>query len=394
MEKYRIKTINKIAPEGLSLFNDRYIVGPDIDDPHGILVRSSKIDTDDYPSLMAVARAGVGVDNIPVDKASDQGICIFNTPGANANAVAELVFVMAGIAARNIHLAIDFCKKLQSESNGDISLQVEKNKSSFRGFEFAGKTIGVIGLGQVGIRVANGAANRQMRAVGFDPFPALENIHFLSPEVVIARSQREVLHQADILSLHIPSNEKTRGIVNSQMLDQLPRGAMLINFCRKEVVDEQAVLIALETGQLGSYVTDFPTGSTLGHPKVVASPHLGASTEESEGQSASMAVRELMAYFEDGTITNSVNFPTADSIPSDNVHTRLIMINRDIPGMIGFASQTIGSQEINIVSYLNESNGVIGYNLIDLENPVPKEVMTLIQDNPGVIKTRTIQYST
>jgi D-3-phosphoglycerate dehydrogenase len=299
---------------------------------------------------------------------------------------------MAGIAARNIHLAIDFCRELQSKSNENISREIEKNKSAFRGFEFAGKTIGVIGLGQVGIRVANSAVKRQMKAIGFDPSPALDNVHFLSPEVVIARSQREVLRRADILTLHIPSNEKTQGIVNRQMLDELPKGAMLINFCRKEVIEEQAVLAALENGQLGSYVTDFPTSATLGHPKVVASPHLGASTEESEGHSASMAVRELMAYLENGTITNSVNFPTAETIPSDNVHTRLIMINRDIPGMIGYASQTIGAQGINIASYLNESNGVIGYNLIDLENPIPEEVITLIQNHPDVIKTRTIEY--
>ena len=392
MEKFRIKTFNRIAPEGLSLFGDRYIVGPDVEDPQGIIVRSAKVDTDDFSSLFAVARAGAGVDNITVDKANRQGICVFNAPGANANAVAELVFVMAGIAARNIHLAIDFCKELSSFTDSKIRKQVEDKKSTFRGVELAGKTLGIIGLGQVGVRVANGGARRQMRTIGFEPFPAIENIHLLSPDVTIARSFQEVLRHADILTLHIPLNEKTMGFVNAELLAQLPKGAMLINFCRKEVVDEQAVLKALDTGQLSSYVTDFPTSRTLKNPKIVASPHLGASTEESEEQSAAMAVKEIKAYLEYGTVINSVNFPTAESIPTDRVHTRLIMINRDTPGMIGFASQTIGSRGINIGSYLNESNGVIGYNIIDCESTIPDDVISLIEANLGVIRTRAIRF--
>jgi len=392
MEKFRIKTYNRIASEGLSLFDEQYLVGPDVEDPQGIIVRSAKIDTEGFPSLIAVARAGAGVDNITVDEAGKQGICVFNAPGANANAVAELVFVMAGIAARNIHLAIDFCKDLSLLSDGEISKQVEEKKSTFRGFELAGKTLGVIGLGQVGVRVANGGALRQMKTIGFDPFPAIENIHLLSPHVKIARSLREVLYHADILTLHIPSNEKTRGFVSSELLAQLPQGAMLINFCRKEIIDEQAVLTALDNGRLGSYVTDFPTSATLKNPKAIASPHLGASTEESEEQSAVMAVKALKAYFEQGTIVHSVNFPTAESIPADKIHTRLIMINHDTPGMIGFVSQTIGSRGINITSYLNESNGAIGYNIIDVESAIPAEVIDLIETHPGVIRTRTIRY--
>ncbi len=392
MEKFRIKIFNRIAFEGLSLFDDRYMVGPQVENPQGIIVRSAKINTEKFPSLFAVARAGAGVDNITVDKATDQGICIFNTPGANANAVAELVFIMAGIGARNIHLAVDFCKELSACSDLEISKQVEEKKSTFRGHELAGKTLGVIGLGQVGVRVANGGASRRMRTIGFDPTPALENIHLLSPDVILAQSPTEVIRHADILTLHIPFNEKTSGYVNSRLLSQLPQGAMLINFCRKEVIDEQAVLRALDTGRLSSYVTDFPTSATLKHPKVIASPHLGASTEESEEQSAVMAVKEIKAYFEHGAITHSVNFPTVESIPGDNVHTRLIMINRDTPGMIGFVSQTIGSKGINIASYLNESNGTIGYNIIDLESPIPDEVISVIDAHPGVIMTRVIHY--
>ena len=392
MEKFRIKTFNRIAPEGLSLFDDRYIVGPEIEDPQGIIVRSAKVNTDNFPSLHAVARAGAGVDNITITRATGQGICVFNAPGANANAVAELVFVMAGIGARNIHLAIDFCKDLTTLSDPEITKQVEEKKSSFRGFELAGKRLGVIGLGQVGVRVANGGAQRQMNTMGFDPSPALQNIHLLSSDVILARSQGEVLRHADILTLHVPLNDKTRGYANAKMLGQLPKGAMLINFCRKEVVDEQAVIAALDKGQLNCYVTDFPTRTMLENPKVIPSPHLGASTEESEELSAAMAVREIKAYLERGTIAHSVNFPTAESIPADNVHTRLIMINRDTPGMIGFASQTIGSRNINIASYLNESNGDIGYNIIDLESPIPDDVAGMIKAHPDVIRTRVIPY--
>ncbi len=392
MEKFRIRTFNRIAPEGLSLFDDQYIFGPKVENPQGIIVRSAKINTEDFPSLFAVARAGAGVDNITIDKATEQGVCVFNAPGANANAVAELVFVMAGIGARNIHLAIDFCKELSSLPDSKIGKQVEEKKSSFRGYELAGKTLGVIGLGQVGVRVANGGARRKMKVVGFDPFPALENIHLLSPDVILARSPGEVLRHADILTLHVPLNDKTRGYVNKDLLDKLPKGAMLINFCRKEVIDEQAVLSALDKDQLNCYVTDFPTSATLKNPKVIPSPHLGASTEESEEQSTVMAVKEVKAYLEHGTIAHSVNFPTAESIPASNVHTRLIMINRDKPGMIGFASQAIGSQKINIASYLNESNGDIGYNIIDLENAVPDDIADRIKTHPDVIRTRVIRY--
>ena len=392
MEKLRVKIFNRIAPEGLSLFDDRYLVGPDIEDPQGIIVRSAKVNTDAFPSLYAVARAGAGVDNITISRATEQGVCVFNTPGANANAVAELVFVMAGIGARNIHLAIDFCKDLSPLSDPEITKQVEEKKSSFRGFELAGKKLGVIGLGQVGVRVANGGALRQMNTMGFDPSPALGNIHLLSSDVILARSLGEVLRHADILTLHVPLNNKTRGYANTKMLGQLPKGAMLINFCRKEVVDEQAVIAALNKGQLNCYVTDFPTRTMLENPKVIPSPHLGASTEESEELSAAMAVREIKAYLERGTIIHSVNFPTAESIPADNVHTRLIMINRDTPGMIGFASQAIGSRNINIVSYLNESNGDIGYNIIDLESAIPDGVVDKIKAHPDVIRTRLLRY--
>lgn len=392
MNKFRIKTLNKIAQEGLSLLDDRFAVSPDENDPQGIIVRSAEVDTGDYSSLLVVARAGAGVNNITVEKATEQGICVFNTPGANANAVAELVFIMLGISARNIHQGVDFCKSLAGLADEEIGQRVEKQKSAFKGFELAGKTLGVLGLGKIGVRVANGGTLRNMQVIGFDPFPALENIHELSPEVTLARSMDEVVRNADILTIHSPLNNKTRGMVNDGLIKKLPKGAILVNYARGPIVDDEAVIAALTSGHLETYITDFPARSILRHPKVLVSPHLGASTEESEEQCACMAVKELKAYLEYGTITHSVNFPTAESVPSSNVHTRFIMINRDIPDMIGFASHTIGSHGINIASYLNESNGSIGYNIIDLESPISAEVVAKIEANPDVIRTRTILY--
>ncbi len=392
MDSFRVKVLNAIAPEGLSLLDDGFLVGEDVVDPQGVLVRSSQLDTDSYPSLLAVARAGAGVNNITVDKATTQGICVFNTPGANANAVAELVFTMLGLSARNLHQAVDFCQGLEGLADDEISRQVEGKKSAFRGVELAGKTLGVIGLGKIGTLVANNGVVRQMKVIGYDPYPVLENIHALSPEVHIARSLREMLSHVDILSLHVPLTEKTRHFADQELISQLPAGTILVNYSRGGIVDEQTVLQGLDSGQLGQYITDFPTQALLKNSAVLTSPHLGASTEESEEQCACMAVSALKSYLQYGTISRSVNFPTAESIPTRKVHTRLIMINRDVPDMIGFASHTIGSFGINISSYLNESNGTIGYNIIDLEEPISAEVVSAIEAHDGVLRTRTLVF--
>jgi D-3-phosphoglycerate dehydrogenase len=392
MARFRIKTLNRIAPEGLALFGDNYLVDPEEANPHGIVVRSAPVDTGAYPALLAVARAGAGVNNITVDKATSQGICVFNTPGANANAVAELVFTMLGIWVRNIHRGIEFCRSQAGLRDEEITRAVEREKSAFRGLELAGKTLGIVGLGKIGVRVANGGILRQMRVMGFDPYPALENIHLLSPEVTITRSLDEVIKNVDILSLHVPLNNKTRGFVNGALLKRMKRGATLVNYARGPIVDEGAVLAALDADHVDGYLTDFPTAALVRHPRVLTSPHLGASTEESEENCACMAVTELKGYLEYGNITRSVNFPTAESIPSANAHTRFIMINNDIPGMIGFASHIIGANRINIASYKNESNGRVGYNIIDLEAPLPATVKAEIEANPDVIRTRVIQF--
>ena len=387
---FRVKILNKIAREGLMLFNDRYAVDEDESDPHGIVVRSSQVDTADYPSLLAVARAGAGVNNITVERATELGICVFNTPGANANAVAELVMVMAGMGARNIVQAIQFCHGLAGMDEKKLHAEVEGGKSAFRGMELAGKTLGVLGLGQIGVLVANKGIRQQMRTIAYDPAPALENIHRLSSKVILSRSLSTMLAAANVLTVHVPLSGKTRGLVDAGVIAQLPDGAMLINYSRGPVVVEEDVKDALSSGKLSLYITDFPSSILLGHPQVLTTPHLGASTEESEEQCSSMAVKELVDYIQFGSVVRSVNFPTAESIPGSQVKNRLIMINRDRPGMIGFASQALGDDGINIASYLNESNGVIGYNIIDLESPVSEGTLTKIQSHDDVIRLRTI----
>ncbi len=393
MQLFRIKTLNKIAPEGLTLFKDNFVVNVDEKNPQGILVRSAPVDVDDYPDLLAVARAGAGVNNITVEKATEKGICVFNTPGANANAVAELVFTMLGVRERNIHKGMKFCQELVGLGDEEIARQVEEKKSIFRGIELAGKNLGVLGLGKIGVLVANGGIQRHMNVIGFDPSMALENIHLLMPEVTLARSLEEAISDVDILSLHIPLNEKTNSIVDDDLLRKMKRGTVLVNYARGPIVDEQAVINALRKGHLNGFITDFPTEAILKEDTVLVSPHLGASTEESEEQCSFMAVKELKNYLTYGTISHSVNFPNAEIIPTGNVHTRFIMVNRDVPGMIGFASQTIGEKGINIVSYLNESNGTIGYNIIDLQSAISPEVIAEIEAHPGVIRTRTIRSS-
>ncbi|HHD63978.1 MAG TPA: 3-phosphoglycerate dehydrogenase [Desulfobulbaceae bacterium] len=393
MEQYRIKVINAIAAEGLNQFSGRYRVDEHENNPHGIVVRSSPVDLKAYPELLTIARAGAGVNNIPVDQASEKGICVFNTPGANANAVVELVFTMLGIWLRNVHKSIRFCEGLTDlADDAGINEKVEAEKKNFKGIEMAGKTMAVIGLGKIGVRVANAGVEHSMRVIGFDPFPVLDNIHDLSPQVKLVRSRKEALAEADFVSVHVPLNKKTTGLVSTEFLETMADGALLFNYARGPVVDEDAVLAAIASGKLQGHITDFPSKKMIGHEKILITPHLGASTSESEDNCACMAVKELMAYLEYGNITHSVNFPNVESIPTVWVHSRLIMINHDKPGMIGLVTNILGKHDINIMSYTNESNGVVGYNIIDCEGAVSPEVQQEIEENEGVVRTRVIPF--
>ncbi len=394
MTQIQIKVMNAIAREGLDLFSDHYRVSPDAANPEGLLVRSSKVDLSGYPELLAVARAGAGVNNIPVDEATEKGICVFNTPGANANAVVELVYTSLGIWLRNVEKSIEFCQGLSGMSDEKINLEVEARKKIFKGEEMAGKTMAVIGLGKIGVGVANAGLHHRMRVLGFDPFPALDNIHHLHPDVVLARSRKEALSQADFISVHIPLNKNTKGYVSTKdFLEFVKKGAVLINYARGPIVDEDAVLAALESGQLRGHISDFPSVKFLGNDKILVTPHLGASTAESEENCATMAVRELKNYLEYGNIVHSVNFPNIETIPTVEVHTRLTVINRDQPGMIGTISHLLGAEKINIINYTNKSNGTVGYNIIDCAGSVSEEVQQKIAQQEGVLRVRVIPLS-
>ena len=394
MKPFRIKTMNAIAREGLDLFTDRYNVDPDEVDPEGLVVRSSRVDLNEFPGLLAVARAGAGVNNIPVEEASEKGICVFNTPGANANAVVELVYTTLGIWLRNVEKSITFCKELVDHQDDEtINRDVEARKKAFKGEEMAGKTLAVIGLGKIGVGVANAGLHRGMRVIGFDPFPAMDNIHGLSSDVILARSRKEALSQADFISVHIPLNNNTRGYVTEKdFLEFVQDGAILINYARGPVIDEHAVLNAIESGKLRGHISDFPSVNFIGHDKIIVTPHLGASTSESEENCATMAVKELKGYLEYGNVVHSVNLPNVEIIPTVDVHTRITVINRDQPGMIALVSNILGSHNINIMNYSNKSNGSFGYNIIDCAGPVSEDVEAKIREQDGVLRTRVISF--
>ncbi|PID45364.1 MAG: 3-phosphoglycerate dehydrogenase [Proteobacteria bacterium] len=384
--------MNAIAQEGLDLLEKQFSISEDEPDPQGILLRSSPLNTDDYPSLMAVARAGAGVNNISVEQATARGICVFNTPGANANAVVDLVFPMIGVWLRHICKGIEFCNSLGDLEPSLVAAEVEKRKAAFRGMEIAGKKLAVIGLGHIGVRLANGGIHRHMEVKGFDPKPVLGNIHMLLPEVQLTHSLDDAIRDADFVSLHVPLIDKTRGLCNDDFISRMKKGAVLVNYARGPIVEEQAVLDGIKSGHLGGYIADFPTESVIGNEKILLTPHLGASTSESEENCAVMAVREISNYLRYGNIINSVNFPNVETIPSDRVRDRLIVINKDVPGMIAFITNILAASHINIDSFKNESNGTIGYNIIDMESDVPEHVVNEIEANESVIRTRIISF--
>ena len=394
MVSMRIKKLNVIAPEGLRLLGEEFTVTADEADPHAILVRSAQVDVGLYPSLYAVARAGAGVNNINVAEATSRGICVFNTPGANANAVVDLVFPMIGVWKRNIYRGIRFCESLADLKPGQVGEVVEQRKAAFKGEEIGGKNLAVVGLGQIGTRLANGGIQRHMNVKGYDPSPAVENIHQLFPAVRLCGTLRDAIGDADIVSIHLPLNDRTRYLVNAEFISKMKKGAILVNYSREQVVDDEAVIEALDQNRLEAYLTDFPTSRNVGHEKVLTTPHLGASTSESEENCAKMAAKELRAYLKYGNVVHSVNFPNIESIPTDDIHTRLIVINRDVPGMIAFVSNVFGNHQINITSYLNRSNGTVGYNIIDVEGDIPAQLVKEVEQNEDVIRTRLIHFKT
>ncbi len=390
---FGIRTMNKISAQGLSLFGSDYQIADDNEKPDAILVRSAQVDTDSFPGVLAVARAGAGVNNITIDKASEKGVCVFNTPGANANAVAELVFDAMGAAARNIIAGNAWIKSLEGMTDDkEISAAVEKGKGQFAGVELRGRTLGVIGLGKIGVLVANGGVARGMSVIAYEPYPSVANMHALHASVRITSNLEEVMRSADAVSMHIPLTPNTKNLINADMIAAMRDGAILCNFSRGGIVDEAATVAALDAGKLRAYVTDFASQVTLKCPKCINFPHLGASTAEAEENCATMAVEQLKLYLEHGVIRNSVNFPAIAAMPAVGTKTRLVVINRDVPNMIATITKILGDAGVNIQSLKNESNGKIGYNLVDLAVDIPADLVEKIVATADVLKVRVIKY--
>ena len=383
--KCEILVINNIAQVGLKRFpSERYAVVKESKDPWAILVRSQDLHQFEFgPSLRAVGRAGAGVNNIPVGALSKRGIPVFNAPGANANAVKELVLAGMLIAARNLAPALEFTRKLKDEN---LDKTVEDGKKQFAGFELPGHTLGVIGLGKIGSLVADAAIRLGMQVTGYDPEITVDAAWSLPSQVRRANSIGELLKASHFVTLHVPLAEKTRYLVNTKNIELLRAGAILLNFSRDGVVEEAAVLGSLRARRLRGYVTDFPSAALLGQPGVVALPHLGASTREAEENSAVMAADQLCDYLEHGNIRNAVNFPEA--VMARESPYRLAIANANVPNMLARISHAMGGRRINIHNMLNKSRGEMAYTLVDVDSPVPAEALAELRGIDGVLAVR------
>lgn len=387
---FDIRTFNKIAPKGLAVFDDGgYRVGEDADDPDAILLRSHKLgDTELNPRLKAVGRAGAGVNNIPVDECTRRGIVVFNTPGANANSVKELVLSGLLLSSRRIHQGLSWVDSLDP-STEDVAKMVEKRKSEFAGPEIYGKTLGVIGLGAIGVIVCNAAAALGMNVVGFDPFISVESAWGLSRAVRRARSLEGLLGESDYVTIHVPLNGDTKGFLDRSKLMGMKKGARLLNFARGGLVDNAALREAIDNDVISYYVTDFPEPEILGSERVLAIPHLGASTPEAEENCAIMAARQLRDYLEYGNVANSVNFPECQLPPRE--YDRLLIANRNIPNMVGQVTKILADAHINILDLVNHHKNDIAYNIIDVDGDLSGAAVEAISNIEGIIMVRHLQ---
>lgn len=386
---FKILTLNSISIEGLQrLPRNRYEIASEIGHPDAIMVRSAKMHDMALPeSVLAVARAGAGVNNVPVATLSKRGIPVFNAPGANANAVKELVIAGMLLGARNLCQAWNFVEHLK-EDGPALDKAVEAGKKQFVGFELPGRTLGVIGLGAIGVQVANAALSLGMRVVGFDPQITVERAWQLSSAVEQARNLDELFSRADFVTVHVPLLDSTRGLVNEARIRLMPDKAVVLNFARGEIVDEAAVVSALGAGKLAAYVCDFPSRNLIGNARVVSLPHLGASTHEAETNCAIMVAENLRSYLEDGIIRHSVNFPEAD-IPRTSAH-RITIANANVPNMVGQISTCLGDAGLNIADLLNKSRGELAYTIIDLDGAITDATLARIRSIPGILIVRDL----
>lgn len=384
---YNIKTLNEISPVYKNvLAADKFSVGKDIEAPDAIIVRSAAMHDLPVPeSLLAVGRAGAGYNNIPVEDYGKKGIVVFNTPGANANAVKELAIAALLLGSRDIIGGIEWAKTLKGQGAAVAKL-VEKGKNQFVGPELKGKTLGVIGLGGVGGLVANAAADLKMRVLGFDPYISVDNAWKLSRKIVHVDKQEEMLPQCDYLSIHVPLMDSTRESFNASVFDKMKPGAVLLNLARGELVNNADLLTAIASGQIRRYVTDFPCDELLGQSGIVAIPHLGASTPESEDNCVDMVSHQLEDYLETGSIVNSVNYPACPL--SDSFRYRLTVMHANVPNTVGQITSTVASQGVNIDSMVNKSRGSFAYTVLDLDDALSEETIRSVEALEPVFRAR------
>ncbi len=388
---YKIQTFNQISALGLDRFADQhYEVGSEVGNADAILLRSHKLDPAAIkPELKAVARAGAGVNNVPVSACTDQGVVVFNTPGANANAVKELVLCGLLLASRGIIPGIGFASSQNQVTDyGELSKVMEQEKKQFKGAEIAGKTLGVIGLGAIGSMVADMAISLGMKVQGYDPALSVEAAWRLPSEVKRCENVSSLVASSDFISLHLPVLDSTRGLINAELFAAMRPGTCLLNFARDEIVDSEALLAALEAGKLGKYISDFPRPELMGREDVISMPHIGASTREAEDNCAVMAADQLMDFLSNGNIKNSVNFPnlSLERAADAGKGTRLTIINKNVPKMLGQILSVLADQNINVIDMLNKSRDDIAYNLIDMECEPSVEAVAAIAAIDDVIK--------
>ena len=381
---YKVKTYNNIAKIGLDQFSDQYKVGSETENPDVILLRSHKLKSEEIVSnVKAVGRAGAGVNNVPVDYCTSKSIVVFNAPGANANAVKELVMAGLLLGSRGIISGIRYVDGLSDMDDADaMNKLLEKEKKNFKGRELQGKTLGVIGLGAIGSQVANMALTMGMKVIGYDPAISIEAAWRLSSEVKKMDSLESLFGNSDYVTLHLPVLDSTRNLINGNLLKSAKLGCKLLNFARSEIVDEDAIIESLDHGSLSSYIADFPKPNMIGREDVILMPHIGASTDEAEENCAVMVANQLQEYLENGNIINSVNFPTA--VLERTSDHRLSIANKNIPNMLGRITSILAEYNINVIDLLNKSRGDLAYNLIDIESPVSEELKNKLLEIEGV----------
>lgn len=384
---YNIQTLNKISAVGTDRFDNKYTVTDNAENPDAIMVRSAAMhDMQFGENLLAIARAGAGVNNIPVQRCAEEGICVFNTPGANANAVKELVLTGLLMSSRKIVDGIKWAGTLE-DGETSVAKQVEKGKSQFVGPEIKGKTLGIIGLGAIGALVANAAVALGMKVVGTDPFLSVGAALRLDPSVVVVKSNDDVFAAADYITIHVPFNKETEGMINAETIAKMKDGVRVLNYARGELVNDDDMIAALESGKVSCYCTDFPNAKTANAKGIIATPHLGASTPESEDNCAIMAADELITYLETGNIRNSVNLPNAEMAA---VGTKICIIHKNVPAMIASVTTAAASCGLNIENMVNASRGDFAYTMLDIIGDVSGNMVDTLNKIEGIIRVRVI----